>query len=277
MKTWFVTGASRGIGREIVRAALESGDQVVATARNPSSMGQEFNPSSDRFLGLPLDVTDTASISAAVDLAVARFGTIDVLVNNAGYGQLGFFEQVSRAAVRRQFETNVFGAFEVTRQVLPILRRQRSGHILTLSSIGGLIGFSGSSIYCATKFALEGWSESLGIELAPFGISTTLIEPGFFRTDFLDPSSVAYGDLPVEDYSALAENQKSSLGGLNHQQLGDPRKLGDVVVRLVRMGTLPVRFAAGSDAYQVVKNRASDLDHEAELRKELSCSTDHQP
>ncbi len=230
MKTWFITGANRGLGLEIVRAALEAGDQVVATARKPEQVEAGLAYDGDRLLALPLDITDQASIEAAVDAACKRFGRIDVLVNNAGYGQLGVFEQVSVAAIERQFSTNVFGTFAVTRAVLPVMRAQRSGHILTVSSIGGLTGAEGGSIYCATKFALEGWSESLSLELAQFGINTTLIEPGFFRTDFLDNSSAFYGDIAISDYAEYAAKQKSGLDDLNQKQAGDPAKLGKAIV-----------------------------------------------
>lgn len=274
VKTWFITGASRGLGLEIARAALEAGDQVVATGRKPEQVEAGLAGSGERLLALKLDVTDQGSIEAAVDAASARFGSIDVLVNNAGYGQLGAFEQLSVAAIERQFATNVFGVFAVTRAVLPVMRAQRSGHILTLSSIGGLIGFDGASIYCATKFALEGWSESLSLELAQFGIKATVIEPGFFRTDFLDASSVSYDDIAIPDYADYSAKRKAGLDEINHRQAGDPVKLGKAMVFLVASQDPPVRFAVGSDAYGVVTNRAATNRAEADAWRDLSVSTD---
>jgi NAD(P)-dependent dehydrogenase (short-subunit alcohol dehydrogenase family) len=275
MKTWFITGASRGIGLGIARAALEAGDQVVATARKPEQVEAGLaGLGGDRLLALKLDVTDQASIGAAVEAALGRFGRIDVLVNNAGYGQLGVFEQQSVAAINRQFATNFFGTLEVTRAVLPMMRAQRSGHIFTVSSVGGLVGAEGGSMYSATKFALEGWSEGISFELKLFGIRTTLIEPGFFRTDFLDTSSVSYGDIAIPDYADYSARFKAMLDGINHNQAGDPNKLGKVVVSLAASDDPPVRFAAGSDAYGVITDRAAKDRALADKWRELSVSTD---
>ncbi|WP_070107515.1 oxidoreductase [Burkholderia plantarii] len=274
MATWLITGANRGLGLEIARAALDAGDRVLATARDPAPIAAALDGFGERLATTRLDVTDAASIAAAVDLARQRFGGIDVLVNNAGYGQLGPFELISPAAIERQFDTNVFGAFEVARAVLPVMRAQRSGHVVTLSSIAGLIGIEGASIYCASKFALEGWSESLGQEVARFGIRTTLIEPGRFRTDFLDASSVSHGDLAIDDYAALAADSRAELDAGNHQQAGDPVKLGRAVVTLVHAPEPPVRYGAGSEAYGVMVARAERLRAEAEAWRELSLSND---
>lgn len=274
MKTWFITGANRGIGLGIARAALEAGDQVVATARKPEQVEAGLAGFGGRLLALRLDVTDQASIQSAVDTASARFGRIDVLVNNAGYGQLGVFEQQSVAAINRQFATNFFGTLAVTRAVLPLMRAQRSGHVFTVSSIGGLIGAEGGSIYSATKFALEGWSEGINFELKQFGIKTTLIEPGFFRTDFLDASSVSYGDIAIPDYAEYSAKFKARLDAINHNQAGDPLKLGKVLVSLAASDDPPVRFAAGSDAYGVLTDRAARDRAEADKLRALSVSTD---
>jgi NAD(P)-dependent dehydrogenase (short-subunit alcohol dehydrogenase family) len=274
MTTWFITGANRGLGLEIARAALEAGDQVVATARNPESLLTVLGDFGDRLAVAPLDVTASDAISASVDVAMKRFGRIDVLVNNAGYGQLGLFELISPEAIDRQFSTNLFGVFAVTRAVLPIMRSQRSGLVINMSSIGGLIGFEGSSMYCATKFALEGWSESLGLELAHFGIRTMLVEPGRFRTDFLDPSSVGFGDLEIPDYATYATEHKAALDAGNHQQAGDPVKLGQAIVTLAKSPEPPVRYGAGSEAYGVMVDRARRLQAEADAWRELSLSND---
>ncbi|NSY93884.1 SDR family NAD(P)-dependent oxidoreductase [Agrobacterium tumefaciens] len=274
MKTWFITGANRGIGLGIARSALEAGDQVVATARNAASIQSALSDNPDRLLAVTLDVTKAETIEAAVEEAKNRFGRIDVLVNNAGYGQLGAFEQLSEAAIERQFATNVFGVFAVTRAVLPVMRTQRSGHVLTISSIAGLVGFPGSSIYCSSKFAVEGWSEALSAELEPFGIKATLIEPGRFRTDFLDSSSVSHTDVSIPDYTETAERRKAELDDGNHKQPGDPVKLAQAMLKVVASQHPPVRFAAGSDANEVVLSRLAALREEADAWRPLTLSTD---
>ncbi|MHB9848846.1 oxidoreductase [Streptomyces krungchingensis] len=276
MKAWFITGASRGLGLEVARAALESGDRVVAAARKPEQASAALSGFGDRLLTLKLDVTDHAAVQAGVDQAVERFGRIDILVNNAGYGQLGAFEEISATAMERQFATNVFGTMAVTRAVLPVMREQRSGHVFTVSSIAGLMGFEGASAYTATKFALEGWAETLGLEVAQFGIKVTLVEPGFFRTDFLDPSSASYGDVEVSDYADYSAAQKAGYDAANHNQTGDPVKFGKAVVALAVADEPPVRFAAGPDAYEIVTNRAETLRVNAEKWRDLSVSTDFQ-
>lgn len=274
MRTWFVSGANRGLGLEIARAALEAGDQVVATARRPEQITERLEGFGDRLLPVALDVTDRLMIAQSVEAAKSRFGRIDILVNNAGYGQLGAFELVSEDAIERQFATNVFGVFAVTRAILPIMRAQRSGHVITIASIAGLIGFDGASIYCASKFALEGWSESLSLELAQFGIRTTVVEPGVFRTDFLDQSSVAHGDLEIADYTDYTAKRRAGLDKVNHQQAGNPAKLGSALVALAASANPPVRFGVGSDAYETIVNRASKHREEADLWRDLTRSTD---
>ncbi|XQU71491.1 hypothetical protein OJJOAM_004280 [Cupriavidus sp. H18C1] len=215
IKTWFITGAARGIGACIARAALDAGDNVVATGRDPRPIERALPGHGERLLALRLDVTDPAQACDAVDRAVATFGRIDVLVNNAGYGQLGMFEENSADDVLKQFDTNVHGTLHVTRAVLPVMRRQRAGRIFNLSSIGGMVGFEGASIYCAAKFAVEGFSESLALEVARFGIQVTIVQPGFFRTDFLDGSSVRYGAEAIPDYVSASAALR---GGLRRLQ-----------------------------------------------------------
>lgn len=250
-KVWFVTGASRGMGLEIAKAAFAAGDRVVATARNVARM-REHLPTSDGIVTIPLDVTDAARATAATAEAVARFGRIDVLVNNAGYGQLGVFEEIEHATIARQFDTNVHGLMHVTRAVLPVMRAQRGGHVFNISSVGGALGFDIASIYCATKFAVEGFSECLALELEPFGIGVTIVEPGFFRTDFLDDSSIRYSDRRLSDYAAYADRTKGFYGAQNHAQTGDPAKLGAALVRLSRAAAPPLRLAMGSDAVRLL-------------------------
>jgi NAD(P)-dependent dehydrogenase (short-subunit alcohol dehydrogenase family) len=273
-KTWFITGATRGIGLEIARAALAAGHRVVATGRRLEALRHAFPDNDARLLLAALDVTDEAQALAAVEQAQAAFGRIDVLVNNAGYGQLDHFEQIGASDVRRQFDTNVFGVMNVTRAVLPLMRRQRAGHVFNLSSMAGVLGFAGASVYCATKFAVEGFSESLAPELQPFGIHVTLVEPGFFRTDFLDATSVRYGQHAVADYAEAAGAQKAFFEERNHRQAGDPAKLGAVVVQLAGQDLPPLRFAAGSDAVDGISATLAERQREVERWSALSVSTD---
>ncbi|BCP54332.1 short-chain dehydrogenase/reductase [Kaistia sp. 32K] len=273
-KIWFVTGATRGIGAEIVKAALAAGDSVVATGRNPAGIVAAHAGAGDRLLALPLDVTDKAGIATAVDAAVTRFGRIDVLVNNAGYGHLGLFEETEPGDAERQFATNVFGLFDVTRAILPVLRKQRAGHIFNLSSIAGLRGGLGGSLYCASKFAIEGFSESLAHEVAPFGIHVTVVEPGFFRTDFLDESSVRFASHPIVDYAETSAQIREGYRDRNHQQAGDPVKLAAVIVDLAAREKPLFRYAAGSDAAGVFAAKIERLQGELEATRPLSHTTD---
>ncbi|MFA5123630.1 oxidoreductase [Zavarzinia sp.] len=273
MKTWFITGANRGLGLALARAALDAGDSVAATARDTAPLAT-LGTYGDRLLPLVLDVTDGAAIDAAVEAARQRFGRIDVLVNNAGYGQLGIFEEIEKGTLDRQFATNVFGVFDVTRAVLPLMRAQRAGHVITISSIAGIEGFEGSSVYCATKHAVSGWSEALGREVARFGIAVTCIYPGRFRTDFLDASSVRYGEIPIPDYAEASARHRAMLDANNHLQIGDPAKFADAVLALVAAAAPPAWFAAGSDAYAVFTRKAEALSRNADAWKTLTLSTD---
>lgn len=270
-KIWFITGANRGIGAEVAKAALEAGDKVVATGRNVEQLNAVYASYGEQVLNLALDISREQDAVAAVELALTRFGRIDVLVNNAGYGQLGLFEEVASVDVERQFQTNVFGLMHATRAVLPAMRKQRSGHILNLASIGGFMGFDNASIYCAAKFAVVGFSESLALEVASFGINVTVVEPGFFRTDFLDKSSVRYGSKEIADYSAAS---RSTYDGYNHQQPGDPVKLGRVLVELAAMTEPPLHFVAGSDAVSFAMSAFERRRSEVEMHAALSVTTD---
>lgn len=272
-KTWFITGANRGLGAEIARAVLNAGNNVVAAARNPASIEQALG-TSDRLLAVKLDVTKLDQVEAAVAAAKDRFGGIDVLVNNAGYGQLGWFENTSDEQIRSQFETNVFGAMHVTRAVLPLMREKRSGHVFTVSSVAGIVAVAGSSTYSASKFAVEGWMEGLAEEVRPLGIAATIIEPGFFKTDFLDSTSVSYGAHDIADYSEQVKQFTEWHDNMNHQQVGDPAKLGTVMIELSQMEQPPVRFAAGSDAAGAVLTKVENMRTSAEKHSELSKSTD---
>lgn len=274
MKTWFITGASRGLGLEIARAALGAGDNVVATARKPQEIEAALPGHADRLLPLRLDVTDPKSIAAAVEAAQSRFQRIDVLVNNAGYGQLGAFEEISGETVARQFATNVFGTFDVTRAILPVMRAQRAGHVISIASTAGVYGFEGASIYVATKHAVSGWSESLSREVAPFGIKVTCVYPGMFRTDFLDTSSVRFGDQTIADYAAFSAGHRQALDAGNHQQSGDPVKFAAVMLELVGAEEPPIWLATGTDAYEVFTGKSQALAENAERWKSLTLSTD---
>lgn len=273
-KIWFVTGAARGLGAEIAKAALAAGDRVVVTGRRREALEAAFGPDSETLLSLTLDVTREADALAAVEATLARFGRIDVLVNNAGYGNLGLFEETTDAEARAQYDTNVFGLYNVTRAVLPAMRRQRSGRIFNISSVGGLLGGEGGSLYCAAKFAVEGFSESIAREVAPFGIHVTIVEPGFFRTDFLDQTSVQYGSRQIEDYAALSAQMKAFWDARNHAQAGDPAKLGRVLVDLAERAAPPLRFAAGSDAVAMIGGKIASLQAELDAWKDLSVTTD---
>lgn len=273
-KVWFVTGAARGLGAAIAKAALDDGDKVVVTGRRIEPLENVFAQHGDRVLTVPLDVTDGAQALHAVKAAVARFGRIDVLVNNAGYGQLAPFEDNHASEADQQFATNVFGVFNVCRAVLPVMREQRSGQVFNVSSMGGVVGMGGAALYCASKFAVEGFSESLAQEVEQFGIKVTLVEPGVFRTDFLDPSSAVFGTRGLEDYVAFTAKIKSASAAYNHQQTGNPAKLGQALVKLANSEHPPLRYLAGSDAYQQVSDKLNKMLAEIELWRHLSFSTD---
>lgn len=273
-KVWFITGASRGLGAEIAKAAMAAGDRIAATGRDPAAVQRTLGGHGD-VLPLGLDVTDPASIAAAVDAASAHFGRIDVLVNNAGYGHLGIFEESTPEKVRAQFDTNVFGLMEVTRAVLPVMRHQRGGHILNISSIGGVTGFASCTLYGSSKFAVEGFSENLQYDVAAFGIHVTVVEPGFFRTDFLDQSSVRYTSKPVEYYVAGTKATRAAYDDHNHQQLGDPTKLGPALVQLVRAENPPLHLLLGSDAVKFAEEALARRQAEIATWHTLSASTDH--
>jgi len=269
-KTWFITGASRGIGAEIVKAALTAGDNVVAAMRNPSPSP----PDGEQLLTVRLDVSQPEQITQALAAASARFGRIDILVNNAGYGELGLFEEIPPQMAEQQFVTNVFGLFNVTRAVLPLMRAQRGGMIFNLSSIGGMVGGAGASLYCSSKFAVEGFSESLAAEVAQFNIAVTLIEPGYFRTDFLDDRSVRFAAASIDDYRALSQQFTDGMQQRSHRQAGDPKKLADAILQLAASERPPIRFLAGSDAVEVAENKIATLSQELAAYRQLSISTD---
>lgn len=274
-KTWMITGAGRGIGAEIARAALANGDRVVAAARKLGQLQDAFaGADPERIALVELDVASEAQAAPAVAQAVERFGRIDVLVNNAAYGLLGRLEEVSSADIARQFAVNVHGVLHMLRAVLPTMRRQRGGHIMNISSIAGITGFDGASVYCASKYAIEGLSASLALEVAPLGIKVTAVEPGFFRTEFLDPSSVRYGATAIDDYAALGSVEQA-YGAYKGRQLGDPAKLAAAVVELAGMASPPRQFLAGSDALAMANTALDARRTEMAAFEALTVSTDH--
>jgi NAD(P)-dependent dehydrogenase (short-subunit alcohol dehydrogenase family) len=271
---WLVTGAGRGMGTDIARAALTAGHAVVATGRDPDRVSAALGAHDD-LLAVALDVTDPAGVQAAVDAAVERFGRIDVLVNNAGNFYAGFFEEVTPEDYRAQIETNLFGPLNVTRAVLPVMRAQRSGLVVTISSTAGVVGQEFCTAYAASKFALEGWSESLTPEVAPFGIRTMLVEPGFFRTELLTQDSTRYAEPTIDDYAERTRQTVTAWTGMNGQQGGDPAKLAQALVRLADSAEPPLRWAAGADAVGVFEQKAQQLLAQADAYRELSSSLDH--
>jgi len=273
-KIWLVTGAGRGMGTDIARAALDAGHAVVATGRNPDRVAEALGAHED-LLTVALDVTDPASVAAAVDAAVDRFGRIDVLVNNAGNFYAGFFEEVSPEDFRAQVETNLFGPLNVTRAVLPVMRAQHFGLVVTFSSSAGITGGEFTSAYAASKFALEGWSESLTPEVAPYGIRTMLVEPGFFRTELLTEDSTRYPEPTIEDYAERTRQTVTAWRGMDGQQGGDPAKLARALVQLTDSDEPPLRWAAGADAVAAFEQKAHLLLAQADAHRDLSSSLAH--
>jgi NAD(P)-dependent dehydrogenase (short-subunit alcohol dehydrogenase family) len=276
MSIWFITGASRGFGAEITRAALARGHQVVATARDAGQVRAAFPDAGDALLPLALDVTDPAQAGVAVRTATGHFGRIDVLINNAGRGLLSAVEEATDAEVRSVYEVNVFALLSVTRAVLPVMRAQRGGTIVNLSSIGGFRGSAGWGVYASTKFAVEGITEALRAEVAPFGITAGVVEPGYFRTDFLDSSSLHVSD-PIADYAeGPAAATRGRTAGLNHEQPGDPVTGARVIVEAVDSAEFPVRLFLGSDTIAGVSAKVASVSAEIERQRPAAVSTDHQ-
>ena len=274
-KVWFVTGAGRGMGVDIAKAALAAGNAVVATGRRPEAVERALGGAQEDLLVVKLDVTSPADAQAAVQVAVERFGRIDVLVNNAGNFYAGFFEEISPEDFRAQIETTLFGPVNVTRAVLPVMRAQRSGLVVSISSTAGIVGQEFCSAYAASKFGMEGWMESLTPEVAPFGIRTMLVEPGFFRTELLTPESTNYAEPSIEDYAERTEQTVAVWNSMNGQQGGDPAKLANALVRLAGQDEPPLRFAAGADAIATVEQKAKDLLAQTDAHRELSSNLAH--
>ena len=271
-KVWFVTGAGRGLGIDIAQKALAAGHCVVATGRQPDAVRKAIG-AHDNLLTVALDVTDPEAALAAARSGVERFGRIDVLVNNAGNFYAGYFETISPKQFRAQMETNFFGPLNVTRAILPIMRRQCSGQVITVTSTAAMVGSGFTSAYAASKFALEGWMESLRSEVEPFGISTMSVVPGFFRTELLvEGASTIWPELVVEDYQAQTDQTMTAFNGMNGQQGGDPAKLAAALVTLSDSGSLPLRFVAGADAMAAVEANLHTIHSQIEAHRDLSAS-----
>jgi NAD(P)-dependent dehydrogenase (short-subunit alcohol dehydrogenase family) len=271
-KVWMVTGASRGFGAEISQAILDAGDKLVATARSLNAL--EHLGKRDSLLTVALDVTNEAEVKKAVEAGLTHFGRIDVLVNNAGYGLLGAVEESSAEEVEKIYRTNVFGLLNVTRSVLPSMRKQRSGHIINFSSIGGYAAAEGWGVYCSTKFAVEGITEALHAELAPLGIHATVVEPGFFRTDFLDSRSLISTAAKISDYAETVGKMRDFAGGHNHQQPGDPKKLAQALLELANAAKPPLRLPLGTDTLKRIAEKNASVVRETEAWRVLAASTD---
>jgi NAD(P)-dependent dehydrogenase (short-subunit alcohol dehydrogenase family) len=275
-RVWFITGSSTGFGRELSRQVLARGEKVVATARKPEQLADLVALAPDRCLALRLDVTSQEQVDAAVEQALARFGRVNVLVNNAGYGIAGAIEEASEAEFMPVFETNVFGLLRVTRALLPQLRKQRSGFILNLSSIAGLIAAPGLGYYNATKFAVEGLSEALAGELKPLGIHLTIIEPGPFRTDFLGRSG-AHAEHRISDYDTTAANIRKYFQEADGKQAGDPVRACQAMIAVVESPNPPLRLILGASAYRRMKQRLVTWGEELDAWSETSIGADYPP
>jgi len=270
-RVWLITGAGRGLGVDIAKASLAAGHAVVATGRDPAKVAAALGNHED-LLAIKLDVTRPEDAQAAVEAAVANFGRIDVLVNNAGNFFAGFFEELSPQQVRNQIETLLFGPMNVARAVLPIMRKQRSGLLLTISSTAGIAGQMFCAAYAAAKFGIEGWMESLTPEIAAFGIRTMLVEPGFFRTELLSNDSTTYAEPAIDDYAERTREIVAAWKSMDGKQGGDPARLAAALVKLAALEEPPTRFAAGTDAVQTFEAKARALLAQAHAHEDLSAS-----
>jgi NAD(P)-dependent dehydrogenase (short-subunit alcohol dehydrogenase family) len=270
-KVWLITGAGRGMGVDITKAALAAGHKVIATGRNVESVTKTLGEN-ENLLIVKLDVTKQADADAAVNSAVEKFGRIDVLVNNAANFIAGFFEELTQEEIEQQLRTSLYGPMIVTRAVLPVMRKQRSGHIIAISSTAGLTSLEFCSAYSAAKFGLEGFIHALQTEVAPFGINTTIVNPGFFRTELLTEQSTKYAENPIADYNTKREQLMQFWQSANGQQPGDPVKLAKALVTIANEDKPPLRFLAGADAVNTASNVATILNQQANAYYELSVS-----
>jgi NAD(P)-dependent dehydrogenase (short-subunit alcohol dehydrogenase family) len=270
-KTWIITGAGRGLGVDIAKAALAAGHNVVATGRNPDAVAEALG-GAENLLVAKLDVTSSDDATAAVKAGVDRFGGVDVLVNNAASFYAGFFEELTPEQMDRQITTTLIGPMNVTRAVLPIMREQRSGHVVTISSSAGFAGFEYGTAYAASKFGVDGWMESLAPEIEPFGIHTTVVNPGFFRTELLTKESTNYAPATIEDYAERNAAQREFWEGMNGKQGGDPAKLAQALVTITELEQPPFRFIAGADAIAQAEEKLAERRQQIDAHRELSSS-----
>jgi len=270
-KVWFVTGAGRGMGLEIAKALLAAGLKVVATGRNTDRVAKALGKSDDLLI-IKLDITKLEDAETAVKLAVERFGSIDILVNNAANFYAGYFEELSPEQMGQQLTTSLVGPMNVTRAILPVMRKQRSGQIISISSVAGFSGFEFGTAYAASKFGLEGWMESLQGEIDPFGIQTMIVNPGFFRTELLSEESTNYAKNLIEDYNERRTEQLAFWKSQNGKQAGDPAKLAQALIKLSNQKELPRRFIAGADAIGAAEQKVALLQQQINAHRELSSS-----
>jgi NAD(P)-dependent dehydrogenase (short-subunit alcohol dehydrogenase family) len=275
-KVWFVTGASKGLGLTLVKKLLTEGYSVAATSRNVAELEKVISAENSDFLPLEVDLVNENSVSEAISKTVEKFGKLDVIVNNAGYGQLGTLEELTDKESRQNFDTNVFGSLNVIRKSMPYLRTQKSGLVINIASIGGLSGdFPGWGIYCATKFAVVGFTEALAAEAKEFGVNATVVYPGYFRTDFLTGGSLRTPENEIDAYATARQIQKAHEQDINGNQPGDPEKAAVALIELAAMENPPVHLVLGSDAFQMANNKLSTLQNEISDFKTLSISTDY--
>lgn len=273
-KVWFITGASKGLGLELAKKLLAEGYKVAATSRSQEALVKVLGNSSENFLPLEMDLVNEKSVKNAIELAVSHFKTIDVLVNNAGYGLLGTLEELTDAESRRNYEVNVFGLLNVIRNTMPYMRAARSGHIFNISSVGGYYGeFPGWGIYCSTKFAVAGLTESLSAEIKPFGVHATIVYPGYFRTDFLKDSSLLLPENPIAEYKNVRESESAHKDDINGNQPGDPVKLAEALIKASQDQNPPLHLFLGEDAYNMANQKIASVQGELEQWKEVSVST----
>lgn len=272
-KVWFITGASKGLGLSLAQQLLAKGECVAATSRNKKDLESILRH--ENFLPLEMDLTDEANVKEAIDKTIAKFGHLDVIVNNAGYGLLGAVEELSDAESRQNFDVNVFGSLNVIRQALPQLRKQQSGHIINIASIGGYLGdFPGFGIYCATKFAVVGFTEALATEIKEFNIKATVVLPGYFRTNFLTSGSLVTPSNPIADYTSTRESQQMHQQQINMNQPGDPEKGVAAIINSASEANPPIHLFLGSDAFSMATQKAQTMTEELETWKSVTTSTD---
>jgi NAD(P)-dependent dehydrogenase (short-subunit alcohol dehydrogenase family) len=271
---WFVTGASKGLGLTLVKRLLNEGYKVAATSRNISELQNAVSINSDNFLPLAVNIKNEESVQQAIEKTISTFRKIDIVVNNAGYGMLGGLEETTDQEARDNFDVNVFGSLNVIRKTLPHLRAQQSGHIFNISSIGGFAGgYPGFGIYCATKFAVNGFTEALETEVKPFGIKVTIVEPGYFRTNFLSEGSLVTPQNTIDAYQNVRNSQSMHQNDLDQQQAGDPEKAAAAMISIANHPDAPLNLFLGADAYQVAQQKIASVQTDLERWKDLTIST----